>query len=127
MKPALALLPLFAIGAVGQDVPETPAQADVLTAEIAPDEPEVRLSMPNPGSAKDTRCDDYIRQVRRDRGLPGLRREPAQPSDGALWSAVDRRIDDCPVLVRHGNPADIRPFPGAQDGPLFRRIPVGEE
>lgn len=127
MKPALALLPLLAIAAVDDDAAQTSAPAEVSSVEIAPTDPEVRLSMPNRGLIQDERCDDYIHQVRRDLGLSELRREPAQPGGWAMWSAVDRRIDGCAVLVRHDDPNDVRPYPKAQDGPLFRRVPASGE
>ncbi len=127
MKPAFALLPLFTIGAIDGDAAERPVQPEHFVFETAPVKGELRPTMPNPGLIYAERCDDYIRQVRRERGLPELRREPAQPGDGALWSAVDRRVNGCPVLTRHGDPDDIRPFPAPQRGPLFRRIPVGEK
>lgn len=127
MKAALALLPLLLTGATDKDAAEQVEAVEAVAIEpVVPDRNRSDFAMPNRGSLDEERCADYIRQVRRDRDLPELRREPAEPGDAALWSAVDRRIDGCPVLVRHGNPDDIRPFPKPSEGPLFRRIPVGD-
>lgn len=127
MRVALALLPLLLTGATDEDAAEADGTNDaLLAAPVLRESATEQFTIPDRGRIDKERCNDYIRQVRRDRDLPELRREPAEPGDAALWSAVDRRIAGCPVLVRHGNPDDIHPIPEPSDGPLFRRIPVDD-
>lgn len=128
MKIALALLPLLLIGAADTDEAERAETDAPSTFELSGSTaPEPRIDMPDTGALDDDRCAKRIREVRRDRGLPELRREPAEPGDASLWYAVDRRIEGCTVLVRHGDAEDVRPFPETRDGPLFRRVPAGED
>lgn len=128
MKAALALLPLLLVGATDENQSEPAEAHEAFRLESVPHASAEPVSdMPNAGALDQARCAERIREVRRDRGLPELRREPAEPADAVLWSAVDRRIEGCTVLVRHGDPDDVRPFPEVRDGRLFRRVPVGDE
>lgn len=97
------ILPLLATALVG--VGETPAAAP------APRASGVELARPNPDS-----CQSAIRQVREGNGLPALDRGPARPGQGMMIAAVDKRIDDCRVLVMARDHRDIRPEPAPADG-----------
>ena len=56
-------------------------------------------------------CRDTITRVREQAGLPKLERGAARPGEGLLIAAVDKRIDDCRVLVMVRDTRDIRPEP----------------
>jgi hypothetical protein len=61
-------------------------------------------------------CADAIRQVRESNGLPALDKQVAHPGEGLFIAAVDKRIDDCRVLVMARDKRDIRPEPAPADG-----------
>ncbi len=74
------------------------------------------------------RCRDIISKAREDAGLaPLLKREPASPDKPLMVYAVDRREQDCSVMVMKGNPDDIRPLPAPTDGPLLQPVPATDE
>ncbi len=77
---------------------------------------------PAPVSADDARCSKTIDQVRDMAGKSRLERGVAKPGEATAWLAVDRRHDDCRVLVPLRDPADIRPVPPPETGPA-RLIP----
>ena len=61
-------------------------------------------------------CRETITPVREQAGLPKLERGAARPGEGLLIAAVDKRIDDCRVLVMARDTRDIRPEPEPSDG-----------
>ena len=93
---ALALVPLAAAALVGaaasRSTPPAPAPADLAA------------------------CRDTIRQVRESAGLPALDKGNAHPGQALLIAAVDKRIDNCRVLVMARDSRDIRPEPAPADG-----------
>jgi len=66
---------------------------------------------PAPTPATRAACREAIMQVRAQAGLPALDRGNAQPGEGLLIAAVDKRIDNCRVLVMARDTRDIRPEP----------------
>lgn len=65
-------------------------------------------------SAKDTPAPAFpacLDSVTTASGEPKGRfdRGPARPGDASGWYAVDRRDNGCPVLVKLGDPSDVRP------------------
>ena len=83
---ALALAPPAAASARDKPAPAFPACLDKVTT--ASGHPPMRFD-PGPGAKLD--------------------RRPARPGDATGWYAVDRRDNGCPVLVRMGDPTDVRP------------------
>ena len=73
-------------------------------------------STPTPSPERRAACRDTITQVREQSGLPKLDRGAARPGEGLLIAAVDKRIDDCRVLVMASDTRDIRPEPEPNDG-----------
>ena len=70
------------------------------------------VSMPEP-----IECRDTIEQTREASGQsPLLDREPATPDRPYAIYAVDRRQDDCSVMVMMGDRNDIRQLPAPADG-----------
>jgi hypothetical protein len=69
---------------------------------------------PAHSSERRAACRDTITQVREQSGLPKLERGVSRPGKGLLIAAVDKRIDDCRVLVMARDTRDIRrePEPG---------------
>ena len=92
---ALVFLPVVAAAAL------TPAPALGPAPTLRPDAPG---------------CADAIRQVREANGLPALDKQAARPGQGLMIAAVDKRIDQCRVLVMADDPRDIRPEPAPADG-----------
>ena len=70
-----------------------------------------------PAESPQTRaaCRDTITQVRDAAGQPGLDRDNAVPGAPLLIAAVDKRIDNCRVLVMARDSRDIRPEPEPSD------------
>ena len=98
----------------------------LLTAAAPPGGGGERLSPPprEQGAGNRERvCRDRIHVVRAERGLPALEREAASADEPLLIAAVDRRIDECSVMVMLQDTNDIRPLPAPEEGPLFRRLP----
>ena len=101
-------------------------------AAAEPSSPEPRGVLPEPNSplvADEGRvpCRDTIHQVREERALPRLQREPAAPGEPMLIAAVDHRIDGCSVLVMYNDTSDVRPLPALRDGPVqLERIPAAK-
>ena len=60
---------------------------------------------------RDRSCAETIEKVRAQGGQPLMQRGPASADEPLLIAAVDKRIDDCPVLVMHADKSDIRPVP----------------
>jgi hypothetical protein len=73
-------------------------------------------STPAPSPERRAACRDTITKVREQSGLPKLERGVARPGEGMLIAAVDKRIDDCRVLVMASDTRDIRPEPEPSDG-----------
>ncbi|NVD43781.1 hypothetical protein [Qipengyuania atrilutea] len=69
-------------------------------------------------NSEEQHCERTIEQVRAERNLPLLRREPASPDKPYLLSAVDKTIDGCPVLVMHSDKSDVRPVPETANEPI---------
>ena len=86
-------IPLLAAAAAASAIPAKPAHS-----------PERRAA-----------CRDTITQVREQSGLPKLERGVSRPGKGLLIAAVDKRIDDCRVLVMARDTRDIRPEPEPGD------------
>ncbi len=61
-------------------------------------------------------CRDRIEQVRAAEGRPKLERAPPDPDKPLLMYAVDKRLDDCTVIVPVADPGDVRQLP--EPGPL---------
>jgi len=80
-------------------------------ASAIPATPAPTPATPAPTPAPRAACREAIMQVRAQAGLPALDRGNAQPGDGLLIAAVDKRIDDCRVLVMARDTRDIRPEP----------------
>ena len=93
MKAALALL----------------ASAPLLLAQPAEDPaPRDAVAASHPDERV---CQDRIRTVREERGLPTLDRRTASPDQPYFIAAVDHRIDGCSVMVMRQNTSDVRPLP----------------
>lgn len=56
-------------------------------------------------------CRDRIEHARAAARKPELDRSPANPDEPLLMYAVDRRIDNCGVIVPVADPTDVRPNP----------------
>jgi hypothetical protein len=81
----------------------------------------VQLSVRSP-----EQCRDKITQAREDAGKPPVNdRAPASEERPFLIYAVDKRVDDCAVMVMYGDVNNVRPLPLPSDGPL-RVVPLGE-
>jgi hypothetical protein len=93
MKAALALL---AAAPLVLAQPATDPSQEGHTAAAQPDE---RV------------CQDRIRTVREERGLPTLDRRTASPDQPYLIAAVDHRIEGCSVMVMRHDTSDVRPLP----------------
>ncbi|GGD94147.1 hypothetical protein GCM10011515_12430 [Tsuneonella deserti] len=63
-------------------------------------------------------CADRIEQVRSAAGQPRLDHVPASAERPLLIAAVDKRIDDCPVMVMRYDINDLRPLPAPAEGPV---------
>jgi len=68
-------------------------------------------------------CSDRIQEVRDERGLPRLDRDPAKPGEDLLIAAVDMRIGGCSVMVMRNDTSDIRPLPAPDGPPRMRPVP----
>ena len=68
---------------------------------------------PTPAHSPEARaaCREAILQVREATGQPRLQREAASADKPLLIAAVDKRIDNCRVLVMARDTRDIRPEP----------------
>ena len=102
-----------------------PLLALFLTTAAAPQAgpavPGPDLTIPEPSQAV---CRDRIIEVRKERGLPDLRRETATPDEPLLIAAVDKRINGCSVLVMRNNTSDVRPLPVIEGDGRLQRIPA---
>ena len=56
-------------------------------------------------------CRQKIQHIREQTGKPKLEREPASPDKPVLMYAVDRKIDDCSVIVPVSDPSDFKQAP----------------
>ena len=93
--------------------------AAALTATATPAlAPAPRFADPGEKAA----CRDTIELVRKRAGKPRLDRRAARPGEATAWLAVDRRYDNCRVLVPVRDPGDVRPEPDPAKGPA-RLIP----
>src|SRR5690606_15089807 len=95
------------------------------TAGAAAPQPEIVPSMreiqaPGDGTAV---CRDRVEEIRDERGLPKLDRDPADPGEDLLIAAVDMRIGGCSVMVMRNDTSDIRPLPAPDGPPRVQRIP----
>lgn len=113
MRNAYSLLALACSAPLMIANDEQPAEQAPLDIERAPlvVNPEA-----NTGLAAREDCTDTWQQVRDERGLPRLRRAPADPDAPILLRAVVHQIDGCDFLVV--GDGDIRPLPLPQEGPL---------
>jgi hypothetical protein len=78
---------------------------------------------PQTSTQHSAHCRDTIELVRERLGKPKLDRQAARPAEAGKWLAVDRRFDNCRVLVPASDPSDIRPEPAPQSGDA-RLIPA---
>jgi hypothetical protein len=61
-------------------------------------------------------CTDTIHLARRAAGMPSANRSTGSASEPLLLAAVDRRIENCRVLVMANDHSDIRPEPEFSSG-----------
>lgn len=103
MKLSIAIVALMAASAaLAGDIPPPPS-----ASLPSYDEPSRPWTDDEDATARKS-CRDRIEQVRAASGKPELDQVPAATSEPLLHYAVDRRIDDCSVLVPVADPADIR-------------------
>lgn len=122
---ALALPAAALAGEEPRDTGQASAQAQSLDMP-GYDEPPRKWESVEDANSTPEECRDRIHQVREANGQPALDREPADPDEGVLIWAVDRREAGCSVMVVKGDPEDIRPLPRPPEGPLFRKIPISK-
>ncbi len=121
MKLPIALMSLVFAGFAHATEP-----APIASPDTEFDEPTAQIRDFTPEQQE--RCNDAIREVRHERGLPALEqdtdpsddrqplldRRPAMPDEGLLIAAVEQSVDGCPVLVMHNDKSDWRPVPEAR-------------
>lgn len=62
-------------------------------------------------------CKDTLKKIRGEDNLPDVEDDEAPKEEPLLFKAVDKRINDCSVLVMSSDTKDIRPIPEAKDDP----------
>lgn len=70
-------------------------------------------------------CRDRIEKVRAAAGKPELERGPADPDKPLLMYAVDKRLDNCGVIVPVADPTDLRQSPEPGRPEVIPAVPRG--
>lgn len=67
-------------------------------------------------------CKVVIERARAEAGLPESEDSSQTEKEPLLIKAVDRKIDNCSVLVMSNNPQDFRPLPPKQSEAKLQKI-----